>query len=130
MLFRSERIQAALGRTAGTWRTLFEKIRAEHPDITESWNYYNDGKSWLLKVVQKKKTMFWLLVEKGAFRITFYFATRLTEALLASEISAERKAAIKESAASGKLKGISIKFGPRNGIQDVLTLIDLKKTLK
>ncbi|HPQ67899.1 MAG TPA: DUF3788 family protein [bacterium] len=125
-----ESVQAALGRVAGTWRALFAKLRAQHPDLTESWNYYNDGKSWLLKVTQKKKTMFWLIVEKGAFRITFYFATRLTDALLTSEISAERKTAIQESAVQGKLKGVSVKFGPRSGIQDVLKLVDLKKTLK
>ncbi len=123
-------IQAALGRAAGTWRALFEKIHAEHPDLTESWNYYHDGKSWLLKVVQKKKTMFWLIVEKGSFRLTFYFAHRLTDQLLAGDLSAERKTAIKESAATGKLAGVSIKFGPRSGIGDVMALIDLKKTLK
>ena len=125
-----EAILEALGRAAPTWRALFDQLRATHPELSESWNYYADGKRWLLKVTRGSKTMFWLSVVKGAFRIGFYFPERLTTALLASELSDERKLELRRGAPSGKLRSVSIELGPRRGIRDVMTLIGLKKALK
>lgn len=125
-----EGILAALGRAGGAWRMLFERIRAEHPDITEAWNYYTDGKSWLLKATRKTKTVFWLAVEQGAFRVTFYFPERLAGALLQSELSDEIKDALRSRAPTGKLRAVTVTFGPQRGVRDVMALISLKKALK
>jgi hypothetical protein len=125
-----ETITKAIGRAAPAWRALFDGIRAEHADLTEAWRYYADGKSWLLKVSRKSKTIFWLSVEQNGFRVAFYFPERLTGALLESALSEERKAAIRASAPSGKLRPIAVDFGPRSGVKDVMTLIGLKKSLR
>lgn len=125
-----EDIRAAVGRAATAWQMLFDRIHAEHPDFSEVWNYYTDGKRWLLKVSRKSKTVFWLSVEQGAFRVGFYFPDRLTGALLASDLSEERKAEIRSSAPTGKLRAVTVAFGPQRGVRDVMTLISLKKTLK
>lgn len=125
-----ESILAALGRASSAWELLFERIHAEHPDLSESWRYYADGKSWLLKVSRKAKTVFWLSVEQGSFRVGFYFPDRLTEKLLASDLSAARKAEIRSSAPMGKLRPVSVSFGSQRGVRDVLTLISLKQSLK
>ena len=123
-------IAEALGRAAPAWRSVFDRIHAEEPDLVETWNYYADGKSWLLKVSRQKKTVFWVSLEKGAFHLGFYFPDRLTTALLASGLSDERKAEIRQSKPTGKLRPVSLVFGPRRGLGDVMTLISLKKTLK
>lgn len=123
-------IVSVLGRTAGAWRALFDQLHAEHPDIAAVWNYYADGKSWLLKATRKSKTVFWLSVEKGAFRVSFYFPTRLLDAVLASGLSKERQADVRSRAHPGKLFAVTIPFGARRGISDVLTLISLKSSLK
>ena len=123
-------IRAAIGRAAGAWRLLFDRIHAEHPDFSEVWNYYTDGKRWLLKVSRKSKTVFWLTVEQSAFRVGFYFPDRLRKTLLASDLSEERKADIRSSSPIGNLCAVSVTFGPQRGVRDVMTLISLKKTLK
>jgi hypothetical protein len=123
-------IRAAVGRAAGAWQMLFEQLRAEHPDLGESWRYYADGKSWLLKVARRSTTVFWLSVHHGAFRVAFYFPERLVAALLASDLSEERKADLRGSAPHGKLRRVSVTLGPRRGVRDVMTLIALKKRLR
>ena len=35
---------------------------AETAGLTLEWNYYNDGKVWLCKVLSKKKNLAWLVV--------------------------------------------------------------------
>ncbi len=123
-------IAAALGATAGAWRSLFETLRAEHADCAGTWRYYADGKSWLLKVTRKKGTICWISVEKRAFRVTFYFAERHTPALLDSELSVDRKAEIGSHAAGGKLRAVAVAFGGKRGVRDVMVLVGLKKALK
>lgn len=119
-----------LGRAAAAWAELFDEIHAHHPDLDEAWRFYGDAKAWLLKVSRKSKTVFWLSVEEGAFRVAFYFPERLSGALLASDLSEERKAEIRSGAPTGKLRRVAVVFGPRRGVRDTLTLIALKKTLR
>ena len=40
--------------------------------LTYEWRYYNDGKSWLCKILHKKKTVMWLSVWDGFFKISFF----------------------------------------------------------
>lgn len=42
-------------------------------DLTLEWNYYNDGKAWLCKVLSKKKNLAWLVVYQSFFKVTSYF---------------------------------------------------------
>ncbi len=123
-------ILAAVGKAAPAWREVFDRIHADHPDIEEVWNYYADGKSWLLKVTHKRKTVCWGAVEDGSFRLSFYFPARLTPELLESELSKERKDSLRKAATVGKLIPVSVAFGPKSGVEDVMTLIALKKAPK
>jgi hypothetical protein len=123
-------IAAALGAAAGAWRALFEALRAEHPDCAGAWRYYADGKSWLFKVTRKRATVCWIAVEEGAFRVAFYFAERHARALLASELSAARKAEIAGRPPGGKLRAITVGFGSKRGVRDVMVLVGLKKSLR
>ena len=123
-------ILEAVGRAADAWQKLFTKIHADHPDISETWNYYNDGKSWLCKVTRKSKTVFWASVFKGSFKVVFYFPLRLKDDLLKSDLSEERKMEIQNHKPIGKLMGVRIAFGPQRGIPDAMKLIELKKRLK
>ncbi len=120
----------AIGRAAPAWRALFDRVRAEHPELNEVWNYYADGGSWLLKVSRVSKTVFWVSVVKNAFRVGFYFPERFTAALLESELSQSLKSELRQKKPSGKLRRVSIEFGSRGAIRDVMALIALKKTLR
>lgn len=124
------RITAALGRAASAWRVLFDALRDRAPDLTGTWGYYADGRSWLLKLARRQKTVCWVAVEKGRFHVAFYFAERLVPALLESALPDARKEAIRATAPHGKLRPVSITFGPQRGVRDVLALVELKRTLK
>lgn len=125
-----EAVLEAIGRAAPAWRALFGQIREEHPELSEVWNYYADGGSWLLKVSRRSKTVFWVSVVKNAFRVGFYFPDRVTAVLLESELSQALKSELRHGKPTGKLRRVSIEFGSSRGIRDVMALIALKKTLK
>ena len=123
-------IHEALGRSAAAWRALFERLHAEHPDLEETWRYYTDGKSWLLKVTRKAKTVFWLSVQRGRFRVAFYFPERLAATLLESDLPDRVKALVRDRAPGGKLFGVRVELGPKSAVDDVLALVRMKATLR
>jgi uncharacterized protein DUF3788 len=125
-----ETVLEAIGRAGPAWRALFEQIREEYPELSEVWNYYADGGSWLLKVLRGSKTVFWVSVVKNGFRVGFYFPERFTPALLESELSQALKRELRQGNPSGKLRRVSIEFGSSRAIRDVMTLIALKKAQK
>ena len=56
-------------------------------DLTLEWNYYNDGKAWLCKVLSKKKNLAWLVVYQNYFRTTSYFTEKHLNRIADMEIT-------------------------------------------
>lgn len=98
--------------------------------LTVEWRYYNDGKTWLGKVVYKKKTVFWLSVWESYFKAGFYFTAKHFEAIAALDISETIKDEFSKAKPSGKLFPMIFDINTHDQLQDLLTVIYLKKSLK
>ncbi len=125
-----EVIFSHIGRAKVLWVSLFEHIRADHPDFAAEWRYYRDGKSWLLKVTQKKKTIFWLSIIDGSFRTTFYFTERAEEALMSSDLSDELKGRFKSGKQYNKIRGVTVVYAEKKNIEEAKILIAIKLRIK
>ncbi len=125
-----EIIFSHIGKAKSLWLALFEHIHTKHPDITDEWRYYNDGKSWLLKVTRKKQTIFWLSIIKGSFRTTFYFGDKAEEAIMASDISDTLKEQFKNGKRYGRIRGLTITYKNKADLQDSQSLMEIKLRMK
>jgi len=125
-----ETIFSHIGKTRNLWIGLFDHIRANHPDLTEEWRYYNDGKSWLMKVTKKSKTVFWLSILDGSFKTTFYFNDRAEPAVLGSGISDELKEQFMRGKRFGKIRGITVAYRHQSDVEQAKKLIALKLACK
>jgi len=125
-----EIIFSHIGKSKILWNFFFEFIHMDHPDISEQWRYYNDGKSWLMKVTRKAKTIFWLSIIKGSFRTTFYFTDRAEKAINESSISSKLKVQFNEGKRYGKIRGITIVFKNKKDVKNAKLLIALKLSIK
>ncbi len=125
-----EIIYSHIGRTKNLWESLFDYIHKEHPDFTEQWRYYNDGKSWLLKVSRKSKTIFWLSVIKNSFVTTFYFPDRAEETIMKSDISAELKKNFKDGRRFNTIRGITTVYKNKKDVEYAKSLIGIKLGIK
>lgn len=121
-------IFAHLGRRRALWEALFGFIELRHPDFVAEWRYYNDGKSWLLNVSRKKKTVFWLSLVGKTFRITAYFTDKARDAVRASALPDELKEQFLGQSPIGKLRAITITFRTKRDVEAAKVLVALKKT--
>jgi hypothetical protein len=69
-------IFSIIGENRIHWLKLVKTVHDRYPDTHEQWNYYNDGKCWLFRMLRKKKTLCWIGVLESTFRITFYFGDK------------------------------------------------------
>lgn len=110
-------------------------------DVTPQWRYYHDGKAWLMKGLykwrtvrgtDKEKTIFWLSIWDGFFRVNFYFAEKARNGLCDLAISEKTKRMIEDAKQMGKLKFIPIVFDLCSGerFSDLGVLINYQKSIK
>jgi len=127
-VFPTEEILAShLGKATPAFTQLFEFNHANFPDFAERWKYYNDGKSWLMNVSRKKKTLFWLSVKDGAFRTTFYLNPKAAQRVPAARIPEELKNTFRET--EGKaFRGITACIKTKKDLEVYKELLTLKIT--
>lgn len=121
-----EIIFSHIGKTKTHWQALFNLIHTEFSGFEEEWRYYNDGKSWLMKVTYKRKTIFWLSVIPKAFQITFYFGDKAEPAILSSSLSDEIKNGFMNGPRYGKIRGITLMMKNKKCIEEAKELIEVK----
>ncbi len=119
-----------IGKSKPLWLALFQYLDKERPGFTQEWRYYNDGKSWLMKVQQKKKTVFWLSILKGSFRTTFYIHERAMKIVQGSTISGELKEQFRTGKNFGRLRGVTVVYRNKKDVEFAKELIRIKLSIK
>jgi hypothetical protein len=125
-----EIIYSHIGKAKNLWHSLFEYVHTNHSDFSEEWRYYNDGKSWLLKVSRKSKTVFWISILQGAFRMTFYLTDRAEQAVMESPISDELKEQFRTGKRYNKIRGLTITFENEKDVEYAKSMIELKLSIR
>jgi hypothetical protein len=125
-----EVLQRIFGDKMVVWLKLIGYVKDNFKEITEEWRYYNDGKQWLFKMQQKKKTIFWAGVLKDTFRITFYFGNKAEQAIEESILPQKIKDDFREARRYGTLRAITTNVHENQDFDNILKLIDVKVKLK
>lgn len=131
-VFPSEQIlRDALGKTVySILKSFIDTIADDEYNLTIEWRYYNDGKAWLGKVIYKKKTVLWLSIWEGFFKTSFYFIEKHLEAITALDISETVKEEFVKAKIVGKLIPMIIDINRDEQLNDLLTIVRFKKSLK
>jgi hypothetical protein len=132
-------IAAALGEQYAAYTQFLDMLAGF--DVTPQWRYYNDGKAWLakglyqwksLRGAAKEKTIFWLSIWDGFFRVSFFFAEKTQSGLRSLTVGENTKKMIENAKLMGKLKFFPLVFDVRSDDQfnDLGALIDYQKSIK
>jgi hypothetical protein len=94
------------------------------------WNYYKDEKSWLCKILNKKKNIAWLSVWNTGFKLTFYFNENTIEGMYKLDIDNEIKDNAKNMKPVGKFHLVIILIKNKKLINNVIKLLEYKMSIK
>ena len=121
-------LENALGKNYKRFNEFIDKANAIN--IFLEWNYYNDGKSWLGKLLFKKKNLCWLSIWNTGFKLTFYFTEEKIGGIQKLEIDDEIKKSAKSSKPIGKLLPVIILISNKSKMNDGLAILEYKMKVK
>jgi hypothetical protein len=123
-------IFSIIGDKKPVWQAIMTHVHENYKETNGEWRFYNDGKQWLFKMQQKKKTIFWIAILQGTFRITFYFGRKAEPVIEASDLPKQIRDDFKTSKLYGTIKAISLKIAGMEDVDTVKKLIAIKSKLK
>jgi hypothetical protein len=123
-------IFAVLGDASRLWKQIIDGVKKDYSDITEEWNFYNDGKQWLYKLNRKKKTLYWIRVLEGTFTVTFWFGDKAEPLINNSKLPDRIKQQFKMAKRYNKIRGITLQMADQSDVEIVLQMVALKTSMK
>jgi hypothetical protein len=125
-----EYIFSLIGEKKDLWLRIMNHTSEVCKDCSGGWNYYNDGKQWLFKMVHKKKTIFWAGILTGTFRITFYLGNKAEPVIESSDLPDEIKDQFKNAKRYGLIRPVTFKVMNDSDVDNILKMIGIKLKLK
>ena len=121
-------IAEALGENHDLFTVLQRKIIDQN--LVLEWNYYKDTKSWLCKILDKKKNLGWLSVWDTGLKLTFYFPERYINGVYGLAIDEKIIQSVKETKPVGKSHPVILLVNSNNVLEDGIKILDYKRGLK
>jgi hypothetical protein len=125
-----EIVFSIIGDNSIFWQEIMKYPYDNYKDISQQWNFYNDGKCWLLRTQKKKKTLFWVGVQKDTFRVSFWFGEKAEGIILESDLPESIKTDYRNAKRYKIGRGISVVVGNAEDVENVIKLIEIKAKLK
>ena len=123
-------IISIIGEKYFWWQSIRAHLYENYNDITEEWKYYNDGKCWLFRTLNKKKTVFWIAVVQDTFKLNFWFAVKAAPVIEASNLAVRIKADFENANRTKIGRGLSVVMTSPTDVEEVKKLIDIKLKIK
>lgn len=125
-----EVLEKALKESYSVYNQFINTIINNPYFVQIEWRYYNDGKSWLCKITCKKKTICWLSVWDGFFKVSFYFTEKYKSEICNLDIETTIKDTFKKANPIGRLIPIIFVINPTSSLHDLLQVIEYKIKIK
>ena len=111
-----------LGKTKAIWDAFVVEISSTFPSMSFEWKFYNNGKSWLCKLVHKKKTMCWISIWENYFKVGFYFTDKDNKAITGLKIDQRLKDSYRSTKSSGRFKPLTIDVKTKKALLNIIEL--------
>jgi len=121
-------LEKALGKKYNLFMDFVGRLGEQ--DLAIEWNFYNDGKCWLGKILYKKKNLCWVAIWNTGFKVTFYFLDRTIGGLYELNIDEEIKNLGENSKRVGKFIPITLLISSKKKLNNALKVLEYKKQVK
>ena len=121
-------LENILGKQYKYYQKFVEKLNENK--LTIEWNYYEDGKSWLCKIIKKMKTVCWLSIKNNGINLSFYFTEKNINGVKELEIDEKIKGIVDKTENVGKLLPIIFVIDNKNKINDAMKIMEYKIKIK
>jgi hypothetical protein len=119
-------LSRVLGASFKVWTEIKTSIAEEHGATKEEWKYYGGKSGWVLKLLLKKRNLFFLIPGEKHFTLGFVFGERAVGAIEKSDLPAAIIREVKDARRYAEGRGLRIDVRNRTTVGQVLNLVTIK----
>ncbi len=117
-----------LGRSKGLWDAVLACLAQEYPGVQNEWGFTGPKYGWSLRPKHNKRTILYLIPQKGSFLAGFVLGERAVAAAEESTLPAHILEAIRSARPYAEGRGIRFEVRRRDEIDIIRELIRIKMT--
>ena len=119
-------LKDAIADTYEYWIEIKKRIAALYGDTKAEWKFYSKKSGWTLKILLKKRNLFFFQPFANYFSLTFVFGDKAANAIEESDVSEALKRVLRDAKKYAEGRGLLVEVKTRNDLADVYRLIDIK----
>lgn len=116
----------ALGKAKQLWDQLVTYVKENHTDIIEDWKHYGKNSGWTMKLLKKKRNLFFLYPGSGHFVVVFVFGDRAVHAAENSSLPRDIIDTLKQAKKYAEGRGLRVTVNNQDDIEVVKKLLTIK----
>ncbi len=121
-----KQLAEALGVTYKHWKELETGLEKLHGPLVEEWKYYGKASGWTLKLLLKKRNLFFFAPYGKYFRIAFVFGDKAVSAIEKSDLPSTMIRELVTAKRYVEGRGLRIEVKKRSQIADIIKLVGFK----
>jgi hypothetical protein len=120
-------LENALGYMYPLYTEFVKKI--VNQDLMPEWNYYNDTKSWLCRILYNNKNYCWLSILDSGIKLTLYFSKETINNIYEMDINDNIKKMAKENEIGRKNPPVIILIQNKSILEDAINILKYRINL-
>ena len=122
----NEMLSAALGQSYKYWEEIKNTLENQYGTLTEEWKYYSASSGWTLKLLLKKRNLFFFAPCEKYFRLAFIFGDKAVSAVEESDLPVKMVQELKSAKRYVEGRGLRLEIKKKADIKHVITLVGIK----
>ncbi|MBN1117441.1 MAG: DUF3788 domain-containing protein [Bacteroidales bacterium] len=119
-------LELVLGNSYEVLRELSEYLKTNYHEPIPEWKFYSPKYGWTLKMLLKKRNLFFLSPRENAFSITFVFGDKALNAINESDLPADIKESLNNARKYAEGRGINLIIDDNSKTEILKQLIQIK----
>jgi len=119
-------LSRVLGVKAALWKEIETDLRAALGDLAVEWKHYGAKSGWILKLLLKKRNLFFLTPGDGHFRVAFVFGEKAVEAIAEGGFAASLVGELQAARKYAEGRGLRIEVESDADVRTVVALAKIK----
>ena len=108
------------------WDQLKTHVRGCVPDIIEDWKHYGKNSGWTMKLLKKKRNLFFSYPGNGKFVVVFVFGDKAVQAVEKGFLPQHIITSLKEARKYAEGRGLQVQVSTLADLKIVKELIAIK----
>jgi hypothetical protein len=122
----NEMLSGALGQSYKYWEEIKNSLENQYGPLIEEWKYYSATSGWTLKLLLKKRNLFFFAPCEKYFRLAFIFGDKAVSAVEKSDLPLKMVQELKSAKRYVEGRGLRLEIKKKTDVKNIITLVAIK----